>query len=448
MNVTDNTTPPARYTVLLIDQAEEENAAVKQFRIKASASGLTVRRFFGAEEGVHELDDNFTLYSSIVMVGSPLFVAALLFRMAGTFGEHRRTIPWFILASDAIPDFLKIVEAADMANLGSRDSWGPAVYRLSIDEEADIELLFSNIRHAAEMQTANRVIYAHRELFDFVGPNKIFDSAEARKTLLDMLCSLYSPEAAIKTSYSGNDLRKVFEQMLYSAKEHGLLDALILDRSESSSFTKSNLYLQGSDVRLDNGQTVRFGRRGQGKDGIDGKDAVFDHVAAREVRGIIEFTNADSHVESDSGEGIDSESFYGHLMHLCHIIRLYCRYVMRNPVTEINLEKQQIYGTKKAKITDPDLIPTDVREITIGVKDSVPRSQGPTVKGTMIMPVNIKAKSRYPGQEGQLCIGKYLIGPEVENARPYTLAIVLDSVPNTGPDSDKFPYIATKIHTS
>ena len=90
------------------------------------------------------------------------------------------------------------------------EEWGQMLYIKDApdDDPQNSRFLYENICRVGKAQANNAVLFRHREVFSYLGTDKLIDE-RARKIMLKMLSALYLPEENIKYEYAGNPLRKV-----------------------------------------------------------------------------------------------------------------------------------------------------------------------------------------------------------------------------------------------
>ena len=207
------------YKVLWVD--DDENIVVST-KLDAEDYNLELVHFSNWEEAEISLRKHFDEYSAIILdanckinkdsLEQEEFITAVLPSLSILFGEKRRSIPWFLLSAGTMSNFNSIVTGAKYQHSKHEEEWGNMLYLKDVpdDDEHNSSFLFQNIQRIAKDQSFNVVLFRHREVFSYMGKDKLIDS-RARKLMLRMLSALYYPEENIKYEFEGNPLRKVIE---------------------------------------------------------------------------------------------------------------------------------------------------------------------------------------------------------------------------------------------
>lgn len=246
-------------------------------------------------------------------------------------GENRSEKPWYVFSEGTMSDFNR---TTTNIREGRNSEWGEMLFIKT--DEGSRDRLFQTIVDVAGKQPNNVVLFRHRDVFAYLGNERLIDD-RARKIMLKVLSALYYPEKNIGFEYQGNPLRKVLEYIFRSARKQGLLSPYCFDKEDHVNLTYSSLYLKGGTVNLNGKEhdvegTIRWGNE---------NDCVFPDNVANIVRGILVYANVDSHTyEIDDGPfKVDESSkdlFFGYVLQLCYVIKWYGEFVKEHPDVKKN----------------------------------------------------------------------------------------------------------------
>jgi len=303
------------------------------------------------------------------------------------------------------------------------------------DDPQNSRFLYENICRVGKAQANNAVLFRHREVFSYLGTDKLIDE-RARKIMLKMLSALYLPEENIKYEYAGNPLRKVVEYIFRAARKVGLLTDKCFDNKDHIVLLDASRYLAGLTIDCYQGRKVshqaRWGKAGEGKDGAGG-DSVFPSDIAMLVKNILNYSSSDSHTYEELPYLIDEQNkelFFGYVMQLCYVIKWFGKYAEQNPNIEENKKKQVVIDvqTEQPKIKDREK----------GKMDKVVISSTPpsidAIKGRKYL-IMREGSTYYCGS----C--KLDQSITIKSGQ----VIIEEVVNNEGDDKSKFPYIAIKV---
>lgn len=306
-----------------------------------------------------ELNRDFDSFSAIILDAmcklkpddSPeeIFTFKAVTALSAIF-ERKHPIPWYILSAGTMANFNNVVLYVHSNQNMRLEEWGPEMVfmkDLPDDNPQSSDSLFRQIQKVAAQQHINFVISRHRGVFAYLGTDKLI-GGEARSIMAQMLGAFYFPQDYHDFKYDGNPLRKVVEYMFRSAYKHGLLPKDCFERCDQINLLDSCRYMSGLTTKHSN---CHFGDPGSLKDGRGG-DTIFPEHIANSLRYIISFSNTSSHTNEENPYTIDDEDivlsenekelFFGHVMHLCHIIKFYGNYVEAHPDAEANKRMMKI----------------------------------------------------------------------------------------------------------
>lgn len=328
------------YKVLWVDDKIEE--LIQGAQLKADDLSLELEGIDNWEDAENKLVDCFDDYSAIILDAdcciksqagtSEHFINNVLPSLKELFGKKQRYIPWYILSAGTMKHFDFVIEGAKLTH--QSEDWGEMLYFK--DDPQSVLRLFETIRKVAAEQSNNIVLFRYRDIFEYLGENKLIDN-RARKIMQKTLGALYYPEENIGYEYQGNPLRKMLEYIFRSARKQGLLSPLCFDKDDHVNLTYSSLYMKGDRVglsgkELDYEGSIRWGMEG---------DYIFPANIANIIRSILFFANVNSHTYEieDSPYYIDDNSkqlFFGYVLQLCYVIKWYGEYANNHTDVEKN----------------------------------------------------------------------------------------------------------------
>lgn len=434
------------YKVLWVD---DDETIVFSTKLDAEDYNLELVHFSNWEEAEISLRKNFDEYSAIILdayckinknsLEQEEFITAVLPSLSTLFGEKRRSIPWFLLSAGTMSTFNNVVTGAKYQHSKHEEEWGNMLYLKDApdEDEHNSSFLFQTIQRIAKNQSFNVVLFRHREVFSYMGNDKLIDS-RARKLMLRMLSALYYPEENIKYEFEGNPLRKVVEYVFRAARKMGLLTTRVFDNSDHIILLDASRYLAGWNINIYKGRKTigqaRWGNSGSGGDGAKG-DSVFPSDIAMIVKNIINYSSSDSHTEEDEPFFIDEankEVFFGYVMQLCHIIRWFGKYVEINSDVTKNksMQKETISTIAQSEEKNKNR-PNSTPQIINSETKTPPKEE--IIGKTFLIST----------KEGVSVCGNYKLSEELKHCKG--AVTILNLIDNHDSDKDSYPYIITEI---
>lgn len=435
------------YKVLWVDdQNKDEDNQLTEFyegwQLKADKYNIELVPFDNWEEAEYSLRKDFDEYSAIILDANckihkndteqEEFITAVLPSLTNIFGEKRRVLPWYLLSAGTMSNFGKIVSGARYQHSKHEEDWGTMLYLKDSDESSGNapSKLFENIARIAKDLAMNVVLYRHHDTFCYLGKDKLID-ARARTLMLRMLSALYYPEDNIKYEYAGNPLRKVLEYTFRSARVKGLLPDECFNGDEVA-VQLASLFMAGYNVRYEEDgikKQIRWGNPSSDSK-IKVGDAIFPQDITNLVNSIREYTNEESHTNEDEPWYIDEErkdSFFGHVLHMCYVIKWFGKYVSEHPnVAENKKMHQRINASCESKPINKD-----------NATDKKPNVIIEDPKGKTFFVLNA-GKFFYAGccKLSSDCKKTLKVSDKI---------MILEAIENTDEDNAKYPFVAIKI---
>ena len=430
------------YKVLWVDDQEE---IVESTKLDADEYGIELDHYSNWQDAEVALRNNFEDYTAIILDAycqirpsediKEEFIGAVLPSLARIFGEKNKFIPWYILSAGTMNYFSHTVQSAEYQH--QTEEWGQMLYIKDApdDDPQNSRFLYENICRVGKAQANNAVLFRHREVFSYLGTDKLIDD-RARKIMLKMLSALYLPEENIKYEYAGNPLRKVVEYIFRAARKVGLLTDKCFDNKDHIVLLDASRYLAGLTIDCYQGRKVshqaRWGKAGEGKDGAGG-DSVFPSDIAMLVKNILNYSSSDSHTYEELPYLIDEqdkELFFGYVMQLCYVIKWFGKYAEQNPNIEENKKKQVVIDVQTEQPKNKDREKGKMDKVVIS-------STPPSIDA-------IKGRKYLIMREGST----YYCG-SCKLDQSITIksgqVIIEEVVNNEGDDKSKYPYIAIKV---
>lgn len=450
-----------KYCVLWVEDKDEENF-VQGFVMNAEIYGIELVKKSNWQEAEQTLKNHFDEFSAIILdanckmtpdkLEEGQFIPKVLQKLLPLFEDRKKVIPWYILSAGTMANFSFVVDIAMDAHLPYEDEWGQMLYIKDVpdDDPNHWSKLLENIQQVAKDQTNNVILYRHRDVFKYLGENKLI-AKFARTELRKMLSVLYFPNEGVQGfKFEGNPLRKVMEHIFRTALKYGLLPKECVERDDQINLLESNRYMSGLNTKHSN---LRYGAAGPKYEGRGG-DSIFPEYLGNITRGIIEFGSIDSHTNEAFPYTIDDkdlelsedekELFFGYVLQVCHVVKFFGDFVekhpneaenksliqavepatQRNPKDKQKKSEEKLAEKTRQEDAKPAPKPISAEEL-IGKNGRVLNSG----KG---MYVHADAKCKVVAElKPQLTIGKSVTIETVE--------------PNTGKDAEEYPFIITKL---
>ena len=341
-----------KYKVLWVDDDEDLALSFPQYVDATYNIDLDVASNW--EEAEQKLRIHFKEYSAIILdanckikkadkIPSKLFLGHVAPRLAMIFGEKQAFIPWYVLSAGTMEHFdiiLDIIETEDRKKM--QPLWGEMLYMKDTNPQSQsskgVDALLNNIKKIAAEKTTNKVLLRHADVFKYLGKEEYVDYVKSRTHILKMLSALYNPEENLDYVYECNPLRQVIEYIFRAANEFGLLPDDLFDADDHVVRLASSRFLAGKTIKCYDGRikgSVNYFKRL-----IPKATPVFSEVDAKALRDILNFSNSGSHTSKDDPYVIEEdkkEIFFGYVLLLCHVIKVFGRYLESHMDKEKNL---------------------------------------------------------------------------------------------------------------
>lgn len=335
------------YKVLWVD---DELSIVDGLKQNADELNIELDHYENWFEAKESLQRNFEDYSAIILdakckisseSSSPedVFITTILPDLLELFGRRQCLIPWYILSAGTMSNFDFVIKTAQYHH---KSDWGQMVYLKDAtdDENNSVDALFNNIMEVARNNNSNKIIYNYRDVFQYIGKDKLIDY-RAKSILLDMLNVLYYPEDNKLYKYEGNPLRKVMEYVFRAALKIGLLPKECVERDDQINMLDSNRYMSGLKTEH---SKLRYGTKD--------KDTIFPNYLGQITRCIINFSSSESHTADSDIYTIDDndlevgenekELFFGYVLQLCHVIKWFGTFAENHQDIEANKRMKKL----------------------------------------------------------------------------------------------------------
>lgn len=332
---------------------EDELDTAQSFSALAELQGLHLEVAASWERAEQMLRLHFREYTAIILdancklkekdtIANPNFLGLASVRLARIFGEKHELIPWYVLSAGTMTAFDIVLDLINSDERRSLDAeWGRMLYRKEAAEEG--LLLIEQIKRVAENKPINKVLARHAEVFKYLANGELsIDSALARNYMLKMLSALYNPEEHHNFEYEANPLRKVLECLFHSAHRLGLLPDACFNDFRHLTLLDACRFLSGMNTKFrgqGGGTCLRYGEPGSGDYGKGG-DSIFPEDTARFVQSILNYTNAQSHIDKEDEPYRVAESqrevFLAYVLLLAHVIKVFGEFIEEHPDKEQN----------------------------------------------------------------------------------------------------------------
>jgi hypothetical protein len=306
------------------------------------------------EEAEQLLRVHFKEYSAIILdaycklkktdkLPNNLFLGQVSSRLSMIFGEKHAFIPWYVLSAGTMDNFdivKSIIETEERKQM--EPLWGEMLYKkeenTQLKDSKNVEKLLNNIRKIAAEKTTNKVLLRHADVFKYLGKEDFVDYTKSRTYILKMLSALYNPEENLDYEYEGNPLRHVVEYIFRTANDFGLLPDDCFSNDDQLILLDSSRFLAGMTIRCFDRKkktTVNYFKRI-----APGTNPVFSEIDSEVVKDILNFTNSDSHTSKNDPYIIEKdkkEIFFGYVLLLCHVVKVFGRYIETHNDKNANL---------------------------------------------------------------------------------------------------------------
>lgn len=401
-----------RYKVLWVD---DDESIVKGTKLEAENYDLELVHFTNWEDAEEALRKNFQDYSAVILdanckihrggIEGEGFLTTAVVSLTQISGQAGQWLPWYLLSAGTMNSFNSIIEGVQYHH--HSEEWGSMLYlKVTDDTETSLTKLFENIQRVARNAPANVVLHRHGDVFAYLGKDKLIQG-EARSIMLTMLSALYFPTESKYFEYEGNPLRKVIEYMFWAAYRCGLLPQECIEGDDQINLLDSSRYMSGMETRHSH---LRYGKEG---------DTIFPRHISDVTRHIINFGNKGSHITEENPYTIDDkdltvgenekELYFSYVLHLCYVIKWFGSFVKDHPDEEANKRMKKV-------VPQPGDSANTKRQGIIQMGGT-----GPYIKDCRL------PNSPYFKKN----VGKR--------------AITVEPSKNTGEDSDKYPYFATRV---
>ncbi len=466
------------YKVLWID---DEDSIVNSMQSKAQEYNLDLSDHCSNWTDAEKcLRDNFDEYSAIILdifckkdensIEIEDFIVTL-FNLLRIFEKRQKYIPWYILTAGngkfTTEYYSSVLKSAEkIRGKEIENEWGGLLFDIVAPpgNSNAIDALFSKIVSVAQNSTQNVILYRYKDVFCNMGDNKIIDK-RARKTLMEALSTLYYPEEKAYFKFEENPLRKVLEYVFKAANKYGLIPDVLVKPHVNLTFCSK--FMAGENVTLDEkGYGLRWGKYRKKEDNKE-SDSIFPKDIATCVRNSLYYTQSGSHTENIEIEPLlveeeRKELFFGHVMHICYVIRWFGKYVEKhnNKDENIKMHNRIPDGHKDENITRHKRIPNGRKDENIKIHqitlkeppqndDKKPKEKKEKLTHTNeeITRENTLNKTYHVINRNYFySAGSYKLSPECKSIVELKDEIkIIEKIENNDKDKKDFPYIATKI---
>lgn len=342
----------------------EDDPTVKDGLItEAMSKGITLRHFFNWEEAHAELKYHFSEYDALVLDALCLvnksdtspsddFLQEAWGDLNALFTKNHCVRPWYVLSEGTMSRFDHIIKRMEKRRSDFMEEWGDLLYyksKINPDDKKDTDEidfdsydselsrkgvgdLWAQIIKTCTTPQYWPVMMRHRDTFEYLGEGKLI-SGKARGLLMDLLSALYEPQKYDSFKFHGNPIRRIFECVVHSAVELGIICQEVREDGNVKCKDASRFLSGTNPERL----PYRFGFE---------NERLFNSTETSILTAILASTNVASHESIDDNEEQDvilnednRDEFTGCALLLCKLIKAFGKYACLNSDKQANIAK-------------------------------------------------------------------------------------------------------------
>lgn len=280
--------------------------------------------------------------------GNDDFLHIAVVNMLLIFAKHHTVRPWYVLSAGTMNRFSNVTSVIESYRQEFVPEWGemvytktkPRVFDSAFSEEfgnndsgklSESDLL-DKIKEVCSKHIHNSALARHRDTLQYLGTHSII-KGNARKFLLQLLSALYYPQKFVGFSFAGNPIRRIFECIVRSAVEYGVIPEEVC-KGGNVKCMEASRFLCG-----DNPETLayRFG---------DTSEGVLSANERSMLITILSSTNVGSHETSEDYTECEvalnednRDEYSGCALLMCRIIKSFGKYIEIHNNVEENKKK-------------------------------------------------------------------------------------------------------------
>lgn len=278
--------------------------------------------------------------------GNDDFLHIAVVGMLLIFAKHHTVRPWYVLSAGTMDRFSKVTSVIESYRKDYEPEWGemvytktkPRVFDSTFSDEfgnADSGMLsesdlLDKIKDVCSKHFHNSALARHRDTLKYLGTHSVI-KGNARKLLLQLLSAMYDPQKFVGFPFTGNPIRRIFECIVRSGVEYGLIPDEVC-KGGNVKCMEASRFLGGDNPEM---LSYRFG---------DVTESVLSAIERSMLITILTSTNVGSHETSEDYAECDvalnednRDEYCGCALLMCRIIKAVGKYIE----THNNVENNQ-----------------------------------------------------------------------------------------------------------
>lgn len=347
---------PNSIRVLWIEDEKEKLGFLTE---EAKSMNVILDNYPNLESGMEQFDAHFNEYEAIILdahckvyedsPASDDFLYCAWAEIKSIFTKHHSIRPCYILTAgpqDGRIDSKTFVRTIERMKKWQNDyalefgemvyyKTGDSVNQTGVSVNQDKETTFDNNINILENPLLNQIkkvcgfshhwpaMARHRDTLCYLGPSRLFKGS-ARQSMIELLSALYEPNKYNGFRFNGNPIRKVFEAIVHTCVENGIIPEQIRSGGNVQCREASRFLSGENPERL----SVRFGYL---------KERILDSTESSILLAILASTNVASHESSEDLPETDivltddnRDEFAGSALLMCRIIKAIGKYISRH----------------------------------------------------------------------------------------------------------------------
>lgn len=227
---------------------EDDPGVVISLKAVASSVGIRFVQYEDWESASKYMDQYFDEIDAIIFdahckikkgdtVANDSFLHIAVVEMLLKFARFHAVRPWYILSAGTMNRFSDVTSIIASYRREYDEEWGELIYTKTnpdaladefvnpieaLDKQANETDLLNQIVKVCSVHVHNIALARHRDALQYLGSRALI-KGNARNFLLQLLGALYEPQKYVGFKFYGNPIRRIFECMVNSGVELGIL---------------------------------------------------------------------------------------------------------------------------------------------------------------------------------------------------------------------------------
>lgn len=268
------------------------------------------------------------------------------------FAKFHTTRPWYILSAGTMNRFSETTTVISHYRQDFEEEWGRMIYTKrglqNFDDDADNGDIFAKANFSKDPDERDLIksilkavdqpkaaLFRHRDTLRYLGRDKLFKGS-SRATLLTLLDALYNPHLYAGYRFQGNPIRKIFESIVHTCAEKGIIPDTIRPHGKVLCSEASRFLSGKNPVSLEH----RFGME---------NDKILNSNEESILIAVLTSANVASHESKSDLEETDviitdnnRDEFAGCALLMCRIIKALGKYITENQDIATNKSKWRL----------------------------------------------------------------------------------------------------------